>query len=68
MLQNDARVVCKQDFTFRAFLSDQIAIILDIINVCKGMPVFPKQRAIFFQRQHVAVGVHASLIDLVKRN
>ena len=66
IVKDGLRLVGKDDLRLGAHLADQVAVVLHVVHACELMLVHAEQLAVFFQRKHVGIGVHARRVDLVE--
>ena len=68
ILQNGAGLVGKDNLHLRALGTDEVAVVLHVIDTGEFVDVLAKQLAITLQCQHVGVGIDAGLVNLIKGN
>ena len=66
VVQNGAAVVGEHDLHLRAALADQVAVVADVVHTGEGVGVGAEQLPVLFQRQHIGVGVHPGLVQLIQ--
>ena len=64
--ENRLRLICENDLRLGTAGADKLAVIFNIIHACEFMLVFAEKLAVFFESEHIAVGIDARFVKLVK--
>ena len=64
--EDGSRLIGKDDLAFGSAGLDQVSVILNIIHTGELMCVDAEELSVFFQSKHIAIGIDACSIDLVK--
>ena len=64
--QDCTAVICEDDLSLSAFLTDQIAVVLDIVNAGEGVDIVAKQLTVLFFGQGIGEGVDFRSVQLIE--